>query len=502
MLSDLGLDDELFVRHVQCRWLTLLPALDRIVKSWEAVKKYFLEELPKQATEKRTSKSLEKNEWYNRTCRKLQDKSFPAQLAFLVSVEPIFKKFLCFFQNEGPLIHLLRDQMCELLKSVMHRFLKSQAINDKEGKHLLTVEYFKPDIQLSFTQIEVGEKTRTALSKLTTDQQKIALKGMKQFYLDTTKYLIDHLPIDNKLLRDITFLNPLLRDNQHGAQAIRRLAVIMPTISEEEVCLVTDEWRVYHEGSVIDSDSTTQRIDHYWASVFQEKNMQGKLKYSVLQKLVKSLLSLAHGNADVERSLSANKRTLTPDRASLGDLTINGLRAVKDHVKNHGEPHNVPITKGLLQASREAHRAYSKRLSDEREELSRKKKLEEAERQRLRDGEKEREKEAKKLEQSRRNLCVRGKELEKSEELKESELQRAKTLYEEANDRLLKAIKNKNFNEVTVAQGLLKVAKKKMDDVMEQSRQCSSKRSQLTKNKKRLLEGYSKHLSSKKKKSH
>ena len=93
--------------------------------------------------------------------------------------------------------------------------------------------------------------------------------------------------------------------------------------------------------------------------------MHGKFKYSVLQKLVKSLLSLAHDNADVERSLSANKRTATPERAFLGDLTINGLRAVKDHVKNHGEPHNVPITKGLLQASREAHKAYSKRLSDE-----------------------------------------------------------------------------------------------------------------------------------------
>lgn len=230
--------------------------------------------------------------------------------------------------------------------------------------------------------------------------------------------------------------------------------------------------------------------------------MHGKFKYSALKKLVKSLLSLAHGNADVERSLSANKRTATPERASLGDLTINGLRAVKDHVKNHGEPHHVPITKGLLQASREAHKAYSKRLSDEREELLRKKKLKEAEKQRLRDAGREREKEAKKLEQSRRNSCVREKELEKSEELKKRELQRAKTLYEEANDSLLKAIKNKNFNGATVAQGLPEVAKKKMDDVMEQGRQCSSNRSQLTKNKKRLLKGYSKHLSSKKKKSH
>ena len=131
VLSDLGLDDELFIRHVQCRWLTLLPALERIVKNWEAVNKYFLEELPKQSREERTIKNLEKNERYNRICRKLQEKSFPAQLAFLLSVEPIFKKFLYFFQSEGPLIHLLRDQMCELLKSVMHRFLKSQAIKDR-----------------------------------------------------------------------------------------------------------------------------------------------------------------------------------------------------------------------------------------------------------------------------------------------------------------------------------------------------------------------------------
>ena len=100
VLSDLGLHDELFIRHVQCRWLTLLPALERIVKNWEAVKKYFLEELPKQSREERTIKNLEKNERYNRICRKLQDKSFPAQLAFLLSVEPIFKKFLCFFQSE------------------------------------------------------------------------------------------------------------------------------------------------------------------------------------------------------------------------------------------------------------------------------------------------------------------------------------------------------------------------------------------------------------------
>ena len=57
-------------------------------------------------------------------------------------------------------------------------------------------------------------------------------------------------------------------------------------------------------------------------------------------------------------------------------------------------------------------------------------------------------------------------------------------LYDEAKDRLSNAIKNKNFNQATVAQGLLEVAEKKMEHAMEQTRMCSSKRTQLDTTKK------------------
>ena len=98
-------------------------------------------------------------------------------------MELIFKKFLSFFQSEGPLINLLRYEMCKLLKLLMDCFLK-----ETEGNHLLTVEYFysKSDNLRSNSQIELGENTCFVLSKLTTDQQKVALTGMKQFYVDTT----------------------------------------------------------------------------------------------------------------------------------------------------------------------------------------------------------------------------------------------------------------------------------------------------------------------------
>ena len=65
-------------------------------------------------------------------------------------------------------------------------------------------------------------------------------------------------------------------------------------------------------------------------------------------------LSIVHDKADVEQSLSPN---VTPDRASPSDVKINGLRIIKDHVKLYGEPYNVHITRELVQATREAHKA-------------------------------------------------------------------------------------------------------------------------------------------------
>ena len=82
----------------------------------------------------------------------------------------------------------------------------------------------------------------------------------------------------------------------------------------------------------------------------------------------------------------------------------------------------------------------------------------------------------------------------KSEKQKDSELQTAKTFYEEAKERLMQAITNKNFNETAIAQRLLEVAKKMMENAMDQSKQCSKKRAELDKNKTRLLEGYCKRV--------
>ena len=48
-------------------------------------------------------------------------------------------------------------------------------------------------------------------------------------------------------------------------------------------------------------------------------------KFSVLAKTVKCALGLSHGNADNERSLPVNKKTLSKERSGLSIVTLNGL---------------------------------------------------------------------------------------------------------------------------------------------------------------------------------
>ena len=45
--------------------------------------------------------------------------------------------------------------------------------------------------------------------------------------------------------------------------------------------------------------------------------------------MVKCALALCHSNADVERSLSVNKRMLTKLNAGMSEESVNGLRSTK-----------------------------------------------------------------------------------------------------------------------------------------------------------------------------
>jgi len=107
----------------------------------------------------------------------------------------------------------------------------------------------------------------------------------------------------------------------------------------------------------------------FWNRVFQTNDDNGKVKLKLLPKIIKPLLCLSHGNADLERGFSINKRLITSDRSSLSEMSINGLRTVEDVICRCCGVMNVKVTSAMLKAARNAASMHRQRLEAEKQKL-------------------------------------------------------------------------------------------------------------------------------------
>ena len=149
---------------------------------------------------------------------------------------------------------------------------------------------------------------------------------------------------------------------------IEYLAGLFPhVITENEVSNVRDEWVLYQSDDKVDILEEQSRADHYWHSVFSLKTLVGEKKYPLLEKLVKSILSLHHGNSTVERSLSDNKNTVQNERDHLLEGTIIGLRRMKEYARSKGGAEHVVISERMVKHIIEARKLDEERLRKERE---------------------------------------------------------------------------------------------------------------------------------------
>jgi len=137
---------------------------------------------------------------------------------------------------------------------------------------------------------------------------------------------------------------------------------------------VNDEWKLYRseevpKSVVYNDEGNVKRIDSYWDHVLSIRSKAGGVKYPQLTTIVQTCLTIAHGNADVERSLSVNKKLLTPKRTSLSGESLNGFRLCRYVVNMIGKVTDVPVTKKLLSSARQVHRKYAERKEAEKMEI-------------------------------------------------------------------------------------------------------------------------------------
>ncbi|CAM4808041.1 unnamed protein product [Rotaria magnacalcarata] len=357
------------------RWVLLGKVISRVLELWDPLNEYFLNFLP------RIQKSqLNKNEKYEKIKSNLTSNVVKIRLQFVLFLcENIFDRFLTWFQQEEPLIHLLYRELSELFYLVLAQFLKYDFIVGKSGGDLCDIDFKLNEKQLNSKNIRIGERTRKQLNALTQQEREDFFKDIRNIYHGISKYFKLNLPLKNSFIRDLQILHPSMKNAQDVDQIIRVARGVPDLLIDNEIDYLRNEWLAYCI-EVIDpkwiiknkqTDSsghehiTYHRIDFYWNNIFEITTTNGRPKYPVLTKLIKNILIISHGNADVERGFSINENIISSNRSLLSQLSINSLRTTHDTVKNSngGYSHNVPIHKELIKAAQSSFSFYNEELS-------------------------------------------------------------------------------------------------------------------------------------------
>ncbi|GBN24967.1 hypothetical protein AVEN_245945-1 [Araneus ventricosus] len=447
IISSQCVDEEVVcntLRYVSNRWLSVVPSCQRILKMYSGLKQHFLVDLVGNKSD------LIKTEWYKRIRSALKSHLTPAYLHFLVSVGKIFNNFLRFLQSDKTLIHLLYDEMSNIVRKLLFRFISMESCQEKKDEELLEIPLKSIMEKENLKYLDVGHEANKMLSSIEAAAKRCFKLDAKNFYFSVTSYLLKKLPLKNQLLKSIQVLHPVARKepvNKTIGMVKRLTKMLSRCVQQEEMDKILDEWRIYVSDEEIKEEWSVEKqpdedvlqwknTNAYWGNVLCLNDINiGKKRYYHLSKIVKAALCLSHGQAPVERGFSINKRMMS-DRARMAQTTIVGLRLIKDSVKKENVSETV-ITMEMIHFYREAHSKYKAELL---ENESKEKKLDNV----------------KKVPE-----CVRKTTQDELHSLKYN-VDSAHKLIDEGNKRLEAALKRKSFADVAAAQALITAGNKKL----------------------------------------
>ena len=111
-----------------------------------------------------------------------------------------------------------------------------------------------------------------------------------------------------------------------------------------------------------ETEEKSIRIDSFWARIFEMRDDEGRQRFPQLAALVKSILTLSHGNAGPEQGFSINKAIIDSHGTSLSEDMIIALRRVKHRILQVGGILNFPITIPILESVKSSRSRYVQEL--------------------------------------------------------------------------------------------------------------------------------------------
>ncbi len=306
------------LKPAQTRWLSLEQCVVRVLEQWPALEEYF-----KKAAE--TDRLVSACTIYSA----LKNPIMKLYLHFLKFVLPKFIHFNKLFQSETPNIHFLTSYLSSTYKSFLSCYLSSTYIRS------ISLERLNPNSQSNFlplTSMSMGEEVAQFLIAPVSNNLKDQLKGFLEhvqlFYVEAALQIKGRFPIDDKVLKALTFLNPDTINSTSASDVIALASKFPNIIPEDDLHRIDHEWRELQFLDPSDLPTTSCRrkdVVLFWGGISEITDTSGESRFPTISRLTKSLLVFPHSNAEVERVFSQVVLLKTKIRNKLKSSTLDSL---------------------------------------------------------------------------------------------------------------------------------------------------------------------------------
>jgi len=215
------------------RWLSLEKAMQRVLQQWPALHAYF----DHVCESDHSSRVMRLDQHLKSPLTKLV-------MHFLEFALESMCKFNAIFQSTLPMLPALKMEVKRLLRILLGRFLKADAIREAEAD-LTKVNLSNTALYLPNEELGIGHSTWAYLSDvedyLDSRAKKIFFNGVKDFYIAVASTIIKKFCFKDSVVDDVAIFMP---ENQASVDvfAVFRLAKHFPTsVSEERFDALEEE---------------------------------------------------------------------------------------------------------------------------------------------------------------------------------------------------------------------------------------------------------------------
>jgi hypothetical protein len=350
-------------------WLSTGPVEERVVQHWESLTEYILKFIPSQ-DDKSSKDAME-------TIRYQQMKDFlkPAnnqknltRLHFLIHLCKLNSPFLHVFQSEKPKIHILFQECLRLINSYMNIICQPNKIV-ADGTTLNQLNFKDSSLLLQLPKCFFGTGAEREMLGLSDEKKEHIRKEFRAALIKTIKYLVSHFPIRNMFLRDLSYLDPDLRESGKFVKGLVRAADYTGRFSDpEQQDLSVQLHAVKALTNVKQYDEKIDQLDLFWMDICEKVEEIIGERPEALLKFIKIVCSLPHSNAFLERGFSDLKRLIT-GRELLSLESTNAQKKILDFIRLVGGTTKVEVTLQMIEDVKQASlKKEQERKRREREE--------------------------------------------------------------------------------------------------------------------------------------